>query len=222
MPPIPPHHKWNEHHDHPPFGSWAGIWGGIRYGQFGYGPGDFGGGYCYGGYESDDDDGDCTPSAWYYYPNLPPYIQDSQIQPDGATSSGPASPRAAVYPPDWKPDLDHALADLKNAWERNDQKALARLLPTDGSVTVTVEGQESYKLTAKEFADLFGDGIYNTKTLAYGVVQAVQVAPDEVEVTARHEFKDPWGQLRTIEHVYTLVQGDKGYVIRAFTSSSYK
>ncbi len=223
VPPIPHHMPGVSHHPHhhPPFFSWAGIWEGIRYGFTTIFSGGGSDGFCFGYYVTDPYSEACTPSPWYYYPNLPPYVQDDCIQ-EAQPAPEPDTNATPAIPPDWKPDLPHAMEDLVAVWQNQDKDALARLLPTDGLVTLHVEGQDSYDLTAKDFADLFADGVMNTQTTSYKIEETKQLAPDRVQICAVHTFQDPWGQTRTIDHKYTLLLEESGYVIREFRSSTYR
>jgi hypothetical protein len=240
VPPLPPQgpgvHHGPKHpkpnHHHPPFFSWAGIWDGVRYGLdtiFSAGSDDF----TYSYYVTDPDSTDCTPSPWYYYPNLPPYVDDADVKAaDPDTSTGPAKQPAGStawnttegqpIPDDWKPDLPHAIDDLMSAWQKQDKGALTRLLPKTGQVLLHVEGQDFYNLEAKDFADLFKDGVMNTQTVKYEVESSKQLAPNKVLLYAVHTFKDPWGETRTIDHKYVVVLESPGYVIREFRSSTYR
>jgi hypothetical protein len=133
----------------------------------------------------------------------------------GHILSGPTPTYVQPLPPQ-QGDLDvkKALADLVQVWEKYDDRAIDRLVPRSGFVQVHVADQ-SYKLSANDFFDLFHDGVDNTKTLSFGLISHSENG-NEVEVEARHDFHDPWNQMRQVLQKYILVKEPAGYMIRRF------
>ncbi|HWD37879.1 MAG TPA: hypothetical protein VG944_03465 [Fimbriimonas sp.] len=173
---------------------------------------------CYQYDPSDEQDPQFSP--WYFYPNLPPYLERVKTLPPSDVDAGDLLPSdGPVVAPN--PTAKLALDDLIAMWVKNDRIAIGHLVPSKGSIEVLVEGKSQYDLKASDFYDLLHDGTVNTKTTDYKVVALKAVDDHTLQVRARHTFLDPWDVERTIYHTYTLkLEGDR-YVIRSFGSGSY-
>ena len=160
--------------------------------------------------------GRSCPSPWYFYTNLPPYIDDDHCLPaDGEPAHVIDGPDGLVTAPNVAAAA--ALKDLVLCWT-TDPILIGRLVPSDGTVEVSIEGKSQYDLKASDFDDLLHDGVTNTKTIDYKVVALKMVDAKTIYLRAMHTFADPWNVQRTIYHTYTLkLEGDR-YVIRAFGS----
>ncbi len=164
----------------------------------------------------------CSP--WYYYPHLPPYLNYSCVR-YLHISIGPfygslyTWRRPGHYERDYRySDLDYAIEDLAQAFERRDRRALGRLVPDRGDVHIYVDGDYAYSLQADEYFDLMLDNVYGTRTIRYEI-ERVRTYRYEAEVVARHEFTDPWGRRDSVYHEYRLEAERGRYVIRSFGTS---
>jgi hypothetical protein len=190
----------------------------IRWGYTAYFPDFMDSMFCAGGYVYDPELApDCVASPWYYYSNLPPYLSASKIV---------ASPQSEGWkttePKPGSPDLADALTQLAGAWQTQNLSALDVLIPRTGEITVHVEGQEPYALAADDFYNLLRDGITNTKTISYAILDAHKVSDRLAFVSAKHTFLDPWGRHKAITHTYSFALTVRGWQITNFESSSYK
>lgn len=176
----------------------------------------------------------CVISPWYYYSFLPAYLEIDRLVygPDyGATFLGfgynyQSDPHYRYYNDDDSNNryddnyishraLDNAVDDIVDAFLRQDRRAVDRLVPENGSVALGIDGQTHYDVKADDFYDMFTDVVLNSQTTGYQIVD-VKASDDEAEVTARHDFLDPWGQTQTVYHRYHLF-GERGnVVIRSF------
>jgi hypothetical protein len=183
-------------------------------------------------------------SPFYFYPNLPPFLNGETIQADVAansnttfqqngdtsqTQNGVATDSAQTQPdptsqtgPSLTGDQDPKTAtnDLKHLWELFDTSVLLKLCPTDGNVKVSV-GDQSYNLAASDFLDLIRDGVTGTQTVSWSILNEDD-AGDQIRLQAVHTFQDPWDKTRKVTQNYLLVKGDQGYVIREFGSETYQ
>jgi hypothetical protein len=180
----------------------------------------------------------CSP--WYYYPSLPPYLNSTRII---IINAGWPSYNWSGNPYQWtrrndnwndrydrndrndrygrdRGELDYALDDLQDAWERTDFRAIGRLIPRRGNVNMYFDGRYSYSLDVNDFYDLFVDGIENVKTTRYDVVEVQRGRNGTARIVAKHEFVDPWNNRNTTYHQYFLEEDGRGYVIREFGTSN--
>ncbi len=166
----------------------------------------------------------CVASPWYYYPHLPGYlnyscvrvVQISLLPWGGSYYDYRPSRYGSGYYRD--SDLDDAIDDLVRAFEDSDRRALGRLVPRRGDVSIFVDGAYQYSMDSERFYDLMQDNVYATRTRRYEIVR-VETWRDEAEVTARHEFTDAWGQRTSVYHWYRLSRDSRGYVITRFGTS---
>ena len=180
----------------------------------------------------------CTYSPWYYYPHCPGYLSTTRIiyvtnynwdWQNGQRydwfgyddRGGYDYDRNDRYDRDNRDtDVDDALEDITRAFERQDRRALNRLVGRNGQVGIYMDGTYMYSLGNDDFYDLMLDNIYDTRTSRYKIYD-VRTSRGEVEVAARHEFNDPWGFNQTVYHQYRLKDTRDGYVISDFMTSSY-
>lgn len=159
-------------------------------------------------------------SPWYYYPHLPAYLSPDRCR---VITYRPAVFYGSFY--EWNrpslsrydryTDLDYALEDIVSAFERNNRRAKNRLMPSDGSVHILVDGDYAYSLLPNDFEEMFEDAIESTRTVRYEIV-SVRNNSREASVVARHEYEDPWGARRVVWHTYRLESERGGAVIREF------
>lgn len=169
----------------------------------------------------------CVVSPWYWYASLPGYLNYSCVRiltiPVYTWQGNWYSYRR---PSNWgyydqyyrRSELDYALDDLISSFENQDRRALSRLIPRSGRVHLYANGRYDYSLEADDYYNLMLDGIFNVDTRRYEVV-SVETYRDEVEVTARHDFSDPWGRRTSVYHWYRLQEDRRGYVITSFGTS---
>jgi len=205
--------------------AFGGVFGGLRvgyvsYGGYGGGSG-FGFGYTHYAYDPFAPNCAVVASPWYRYSYLPPYIDNSRVI------------VVNNYPSSWNWDgwqtydvrsdrrdeaVQGALDDLRDAFEEASDRYGNRLIPQDGNVAIYNDGHYDYSLNPDDFAQMFLDGIEQSKTVRYEI-QEVRRQGDEVRVRARHTYEDSWGQEQSVIHTLTLRRGrDGGYVIREFGS----
>ncbi len=161
-------------------------------------------------------------SPWYYYASLPAYIQPHRVT------------IINVFPQTWEgtdyrwnrpnpadrydryEDLDYAIEDIVDSFQRGDRRAASKLIPRDGKVNIYMDGTYRYSLSPDDFYDLFMDGIDNTRTSRYDIVSVRSNGRDAARVVGRHEYEDPWGKRSAIEHTFLLERERRDIVIREF------
>ncbi len=183
----------------------------------------------------------CTISPWYYYSNLPGYIGSNRIRYYENTSWNWGI--GTIYHwnrgrndnRDWYSNnnynngynnnynrndsgLDDSLDDLVNLFERGDRRALGRLVPSRGRVNIYMDNQYCYSLEADDFYDLVLDNVQSTRTSQYRITK-VTTYRDSAQVSASHEYIDPWGRQQCVYHHYRLSNDRYGYVITDFLTS---
>lgn len=176
----------------------------------------------------------CVASPWYYYPSLPPYVQTyrTSFAGDFTTFFGspyewqPSRYRSRDYYDDdnygWydsdrldRRDLDYAIDDIVDAFERQDRRAVDRLVPRNGNVTLMVDSTITYGVNADDFYDMLMDAVMSSDTRDYEIL-SVKTNNNEAEVLARHEYLDPWGQRQSVYHRLRLREERGHAVIRYF------
>lgn len=169
----------------------------------------------------------CHISPWYYYPYLPGYVNRQYVT-ILTINLGPF--QGSYYT--WRPirsyssyysynDLDYAIQDLVDAFERQDRRAISRLVPLRSRVDILIDGRYAYSMDSDAFYELMLDNIYQSDTRRYNIV-SVRRNRGEVEIVARHDFVDPWGRSDSVYHEYRLRESGRGYEITAFGSSYYR
>lgn len=170
----------------------------------------------------------CYVSPWYYYPHLPGYV-NYRCATVLSISIGPF--HGTVYnwyrPARWDDyswrsysSIDYALEDITRAWENVDRRALRRLIPYRDRIAIFVDGRYNYSMTAEDFEDFMIDAVEGTRTERYTITR-VERRGREAEVTARHDYVDPYGYRETVYHWYRLEEDRGNYVIRRFGTSYY-
>lgn len=175
----------------------------------------------------------CVISPWYYYPCLPPYLAYNRCvflnfgpwnsnwhgtsytwnRPNyynNYNNDGYRDYRRGTFT-----DLDYAIDDIVNSFERQDRRAIGRLMPEQGNVAIYVDGNYSYSLNSDDFYDMFTDAVENTRTTRYDIL-SVQVNGNRARVNARHEYEDPWGRAVSVYHYYELQEDRHNMVITRF------
>ncbi len=205
--------------------SYGGVFGGLRIGYVGYNNywnDDF---FCYPYYVFNPwaANGYCVASPWYRYSYLPGYINTSRV----VIVNNYVSPWSYNDWQDYRYDyqdrnrdrrneaLDDTLDDIQDAFERNNTRYADRVVPATGQVAIFNDGKYDYSLGAEDFQDMFLDGVEQSKTVRYEIIES-KVRGDEVRLRARHEYEDSWGAKQVVFHAYTLRRENGRFVIREF------
>jgi len=174
-------------------------------------------------------------SPWYYYPELPPYLDSSSVvesQPLDVPSAW--EPYDYAYPGDseWtysenpvqqtfdesgRPPIDAAIDHVVEAFADANARDADVELPRDGDVRI-IENGDQYSLSAHDFYQMFSDLVSNTHSDGYHVL-SVEVSDDVIHVLARHDRLDPWNRNESVYHQYWLYNEYGNYVIRQFSTS---
>jgi hypothetical protein len=175
-------------------------------------------GYPYYAYDPFLPDVAVVASPWYRYSCLPPYIDNTRVIVVNNYPSDRGGWQDYDYRSDRRDDgaINDALDDLRDAFERTDDRAANHLVPQDGDVAIFNDGKYDYSLNADDFEKMFLDGVDGSKTVRYEILDT-STRGDEVRVRARHEFEDSWGEQQSVIHTLTLRRDrDGNYVIREF------
>ena len=213
----------NVHRSRPSGASFVfgGVYGGLRYGYVGYSSSWRDDNFCYPFYVFDPwaPNVAYVASPWYRYSYLPPYLNTSRVvvidhyDSDWGSTDGwrDYDDRARR-----NEDIDNALDDIRDAFERGNDRLADRILPRTGQVAIFNDGKYDYSLGVDDFQDMFVDGIAQSKTIRYEIIES-RVKGNEVHLRARHEYTDSWGESQVVFHTYTLRREQGGrYVIREF------
>jgi len=181
--------------------------------------------FFFGWYSFDPFGSRCVVSPWYCYPNLPGYLSYDRVLYFGCAPivfvGDPYTYRPVYdnYYSDRYSDVDYAITDIVNLFQRCDRSALNRLVPRRENVNIFVDGQYSYSVSPDDFYDMMVDNSENTRTIDY-VIERVWRGRDGARVIARHVFADPRGGDCTVWQSYVL-QYERGYlVVKEFGTSS--
>lgn len=167
----------------------------------------------------------CAVSPWYYYPNLPGYLDITRCRFGGF---GLQITWTNSY--DWNRwdrydrygsnyELGRAIDDIRRAFERNDYRALGNLIPGRSEVYVKLNDGYGYYLRGDDFYDLMVDNISGTDTLRYTILESKWGSRGEASIWASHEFYDPWGRKQCVYHRFTLTGDRYGFSIAEFEVS---
>ena len=176
-------------------------------------------------------------SPWYSYSFLPAYLSPSRCiivrnyRPSwewydgivfniriGSNSRWDNDDR---FSPDrvQRDEVRNATEDLIDVFEKNDRRAMNRLVPQSGNIAIYKDNRYSYSLNADDFYDMLNDLATNAKTDRYNVLE-VRYKRNSVRISTRHEYTDPWGNRQDVYHEILLEQDRRnGYVIREFGTS---
>jgi len=174
--------------------------------------------FAYAFYCFDYNPDNCVASPWYYYPDMPAYVDSDRISQDTVVVDS-----AGFQSFDWRSPtvdasgsdayyLDTAIGELVSAYEDQDAKALATLVPTGYQVSVSLDGGDGYDLSSDDFHDLMLDNITTTKTERF-TIMSVGIKAGEAKVQAMHTFYRPDGTTTQLLHTYILDRTPNGYVI---------
>ncbi|MCE2767776.1 MAG: hypothetical protein LW628_12800 [Fimbriimonadaceae bacterium] len=116
-------------------------------------------------------------------------------------------------------DLDYSIEDLRVTFERQDLRAMDRLVPQDGRIAILRDGRYDYSINSQDFYDMLNDLSGSAQTRRYRIVE-VRTFRNSARIQATHEYVDPWGNRQTVWHSLYLELERNGYVIREFGTSN--
>lgn len=182
-------------------------------------------GFIYPYYESSFYGDRCVVSPWYYYTCLPGYLLTVRVRFGNWTGFVECEDRY-----DWgrrsrygryDRALEGAIEDLQDAWEGRDARALDRLIPRRGTVSILMDGVFRYWLSTDDYYDLMADAIWTSPTRRYDI-QSVYTGRGYARITAAHSYRDAWGRSTTVYHTYGLKEGRRSYEIVEFGTSRFR
>lgn len=113
-------------------------------------------------------------------------------------------------------ELDDAVADLVNVFERGDRRALDRLIPRRGDVSIFHDGQYSYSVRPEDLYDLLRDMEESARTTRFEILEIRRNGTQQARIRAQHVVRDPWGAETVVFHNYLLERERRDFVIREF------
>ncbi len=167
----------------------------------------------------------CYVSPWYYYTSLPPYIPAERCHvvrdyycpwDEGAVYSyRPGSGYNDLYVDE---NLDNAIGEIQDAFNRQDSGAIDALIPDRGRIAVFTEGHYDYSLDANDFHNMMMDNIGNTETIGFEI-ESVRRSGNNAVVRARHTVRNPDGDEEVVYQQYRLRRENGRFVITDFMTS---
>jgi hypothetical protein len=118
-------------------------------------------------------------------------------------------------------ELDYTIDDLKDGFEKQDFRALERLVPDRGRIAIYRDGRYDYSIDSRDFDDLLNDLSSNANTNRYRILES-RVNRDSARISAVHEYTDQWGNRQRVYHSIYLEMERGNYVIREFGTSNYR
>jgi hypothetical protein len=164
------------------------------------------------------DPAQCVASPWYYYPNMPAYVDLDRVSFDPFSIDTAGLQPFAWHSPDYDAPgsdeyfIDMSIDRLLNVYENQDTDSLDALVPSGYNVDVSLDGGSSYTLSGDDFHDMMLDNVTTTQTTRFSVV-GVQRFAGGLVVKAIHQFTDADGQTQRLLHTYILKMGDNEYTI---------
>ncbi|MEZ5163752.1 MAG: hypothetical protein R2688_08370 [Fimbriimonadaceae bacterium] len=174
----------------------------------------------------------CVPSPFYYYPNLPGYINVVRVRIGDFSFSWSTGDRY-----DWRydrnrgndgwgwgndrrddrydRDLDYAIDDIYDAFRNRSVRSMSNLIPTRSRVGIELDRYAQYSIDSDDFYDMMRDLIEGTDTRNY-IIRDVRYSRGQATVVADHEYRDPWGRTQRTRHYYGLREERRGYSIVSF------
>lgn len=160
-------------------------------------------------------------SPWYYYPELPPYIDWNAVTvvPDYswdwnqgiAYTYRPAVPYASYG----DRTLNAAVDAIRDIFSNGSQDAIDALVPTDGQVAIFSNGQYMYTLKGDQFQQMITDAAEDVDTTSFQV-DSVRTLDGEAIVHCTDNFTDNDGGAHSVMQTYRLTFMGGRYVITAF------
>ncbi|HLO97846.1 MAG TPA: hypothetical protein VK171_04550 [Fimbriimonas sp.] len=116
-------------------------------------------------------------------------------------------------------DLEYAVDDLVDGFERQDYRSLQRVVPDRGRIAIMRDGEYDYSLDVRDFEDLLNDLVGNADTNKYRILET-RTYRDSAKISAVHEYRDQWGNRQRTYHMIYLEEEDGRLVIREFGTSN--
>ena len=116
-------------------------------------------------------------------------------------------------------DVDYAIDDLKDGFERRNFQALDHLVPQYGRIAIYRDGQYDYSIDSRDFDDLLNDLSSNANTNRYRILET-RIGRNSARISAMHEYTDQWGNRQRVYHSIYLENEDGNMVIREFGTSN--
>lgn len=163
----------------------------------------------------------CVTSPWYYYPELPPFVEQSvaisDSEPRYASDYEPYSWSAQSSEP-----LDRTIQDITLAYGQGSPELIEGLTPSKGNVAIYLDGAYKYSVSGRDFGAMLHDSVSTVHTDGYRALSARKYHDGTVLFEAEHNTTDPKGEHQTVYQSFRLAPEGKGYVIREFGTSQSK
>lgn len=175
-----------------------------------------------------------VPSPFYYYSNLPAYINTVRIDWGWGSINFYETCRTNYTwignrSSNWDnnfgwddgfnstrgSDLDYAIADIVDSFRYQSLRSMSHMIPTRDYVNIEMSGDVRYRLRGDDFYDLMNDLVGGTYTSNYRI-GAVRTGRGEALVEAEHEYRDAWNRRQVSRHIYGLKEYRGRYVIEYF------
>src|SRR5579875_605566 len=119
----------------------------------------------------------------------------------------------SVDDPKLDPALRAAIGDITAAFQHNDFDALAKHLPSNGTIAIYLHGQYSSSLPADQYLQRTRQALTASPALSFGLHRVYQVDPNTYRVMGIHVFKDPQGNERVVSLGFVLQRQGADYVV---------
>ena len=169
-------------------------------------------------------------SPWYSYSFLPGYLTCSNVYVTNYrgywgwnTGFVYVNDNYNSYDNDYRfsrnRDLDYAIDDLQDGFERRDFRSLDRLVPDRGQIAIYRDGRYDYSIDTRDFADLLNDLSSNANTNRYRILET-RTNRGTARISAVHEYTDQWGSRQRVYHSIYLENENGQMVVREFGTSN--
>ena len=167
-------------------------------------------------------------SPWYSYSFLPGYLSCDHVYVTNYRGFwGWSTGIVYVYDNydrdyvryDRNRELDYAIEDMRDGFERRDFRALNRLVPNYGRIAIYRDGRYDYSIESRDFSDLLNDLSTNADTDRYRILET-RTNRGTARISAEHDYIDQWGNRQRVFHSIYLEMEDGRMVIREFGTSN--
>ena len=169
--------------------------------------------------------GRCVSSPWYDYPQLPPYLPTSVVyvqQPIAYSTDYDAYDWAPPAPTRVYGTLDYCVNDIDSAYTSEDPELILQLIPSDGMISVFLEGSYRYSVGCNDFRPMLVDCVRHVRTSGYHVDWVRRYHDGTVMVEGEHNTRDAWGHTETVYQTYRMEPYRGHYAIREFGTSHHR
>ena len=159
-------------------------------------------------------------SPWYYNSSLPPYVDTTRVSFNIGNFNYKFEKRVRYQQVESTVDgeLRNSVSDLVEGIERNDPRALSRIIPSGYMVTIGAPAGSSYAIESEDFYNMMVDMAANTRTRSYDVLD-IETGRGNARVYARHITLDAWGKVDIIFNRVTFEAFENSYRIVEFETS---